>query len=127
MIDPLALALRELRGSPDTHHAGWRDAEDADALHAILLRAGWFIAPVQPGDDLRLAVHLARIERAIARNPGLSGTDAAAAARAAVGHEPQREIDHLTMRAMQQHLAATRAVVPADALQRAATAGEAAA
>ena len=52
MIDPLALALRELRRSPDTEAAGWADAEDADTLRRILRAAGWALVPVEPTEAM---------------------------------------------------------------------------
>jgi hypothetical protein len=103
--DPLALSLRELRGSPETEAAGHADAEDAHTLHRILARLGYFIAPTVPDDALRLAVHQARAAHAIATRPELRGADAEALARAAVTSDAQRAQDHVTMAAMQRHLA----------------------
>lgn len=48
-LEALARALRGLRGSPATEAAGWRDAEDADALLALLRREGWDVMPMEDG------------------------------------------------------------------------------
>lgn len=65
MIDPLALALREIRGSANTEAAGHIDAEDADTLRRILARLGWALVPVALDAEMRRAIWQAQAEHLV--------------------------------------------------------------
>jgi hypothetical protein len=100
MLDPLAVALRDLRNSPDTEAAGWRDAEDAAALRAILARLGFALVPIALDDAMRRAVWLIQA-------PHFVHTPAKVAdyAQARVANEAQRALDRAAWAAMHQHAA----------------------
>lgn len=65
MIDPLALALRELRGSPNTEAAGFADAADADSLRRILAGLGVALVPLELDAEMRAAIWRAQADRLI--------------------------------------------------------------
>lgn len=98
--DPLALALRELRGSPNTEAAGFRDAEDAATLRAILARLGHALLPIALDEPMRRAVWLAQ-----ARHVVHTPANAALYAEARVANDAQRRLDAVAWAAMHQHAA----------------------
>lgn len=65
MIEALAAALAELRGSPRTDAAGHADAEDADTLHRLLARHGLALIPAELDAEMRAAIWRAHAERLI--------------------------------------------------------------
>lgn len=100
MTDPLALALRDLRGSPNTEAAGHADAEDAQALRAALRRLGWALVPLELDDAMRTAIWRARAAELV-HTP--RNADAYAAHHLA--NDAQRALDRATWTAMHQHAA----------------------
>ena len=99
-MDKLALALRDLRGSPDTEDTRWIDAQEADTLRAALRQHGLALVPTEVTEPIRRAVWLAQYEHAASTlYPGLSGDALAEMTDKRLADEDQAERDRIAWRA----------------------------
>lgn len=105
--DPLALALRELRNSPNTEAAGWRDAADANALRAILARLGLGLVPTELDEAMRAAIWRAQAAQLL-----ITPQTRETYARARVENVAQHELDRVAWAALHAEAAARFLAAP---------------